>query len=362
MITNIKKVGMTMNRAYLFTVALLSSASVVLIGGCETPNSKANEDHERNTEPVLVRIVEAKSTPFAEILSVSGVVKAYENVMLSPEEGGVIREWKVKKGEWVKRGEIIALLNDDVLRAGYEAANAQYQIAELNFSKQEKVYSEQAISELQLKSAEYGRDAAKAQADLALARLERTKLRSPINGILNDRLADAGEFAPPAIPVAHIVNIGMVKVAAEVPEKHSASVAVGAQVRITVDAVANDTLTGNIGFVGSAVSPNNRTLPIEIVVPNDRRRLKPEMVAKVQIVRTVREDAILIDASVVQQVDRHKSVVYVENDGRAEERVVKMGQRQGTMVEIIDGLKPGDRVIVSGFTKLVDGQTVKILG
>lgn len=331
------------------------------LAACGKSDAKTDDSTvTREHQAITVRVQEVQPVPYAEVLNATGIVKAYEDVMLSPEEGGVIKEWKVEKGQRVSKGQVLALLKDDILQASYEAALAQYKLAELNYSKQQTIYTEQAISEMQLKSSEYNRDAAKAQADLMLARLERSKLRSPINGILNDRFVDEGEFAPPAVPVAHIVNVSLVKVVADVPERYAGSVTVGAQVRVMVDALGTDTLVSKVSFVGAAVSPNNRTLPVEIIVPNHHQRLKPEMVARVQIIRSKRQAAILVSETILQQVDRHRTVVYVERNGVAEERVVKIGSRQNGMAEIVDGLKPGDRVIVSGFQKLVNGQPVQV--
>jgi membrane fusion protein (multidrug efflux system) len=311
---------------------------------------------------MAVRVAEIQAEQFTERLQTAGIVKAVEDVMLSPEEGGVIKEWKVEKGQRVSKGDVLGILKDDVLQASYDAALAQYKLAELNFGKQQAVYQEQAISELQLKNSEYNRDAAKAQADLMKARLERAYLRSPIDGVFNDRFADAGEFAPPGVPVAHVVNLSVVKILAEIPEREAGSISHGAAARIVVEAIAGDTLTGKVSFVGSAVSPNNRTLPVEIVIANPGMRLKPEMVAKVQVVISRRAGAILISDHVVQQVDKDRQVVFVEKDGRAEERVVKLGSRSGNKVEVLQGLNPGDRVIIEGFQKLVNGQLIQAQG
>lgn len=298
---------------------------------------------------------------FANVIQVSGFVKAYEDVNLSPEEGGVVRAWKVQKGQFVKKGEIIALLKDDVIRASYEAAAAQHKLAQLNYEKQEKVFAEESISEMQYKSAEYNRDAAKAQADLMKARWEHTQIKSPINGVLDDRFVDEGEFAPPAAPMAHLVNTSVVKILAEIPELHAGAVTLGAPVAVTLDAVPGDTMRGKISFAGKTVSPSNRTLPVEIFLNNSHGKLKPEMVAKVRVVIAQRDNALLISENVVLQVDRNKLVVYVENGGTAQERIVKLGGRQGNLVEIVSGLAPGDKVIVAGFQKLVNGNPVKVV-
>jgi membrane fusion protein (multidrug efflux system) len=137
-------------------------------------------------------------------------------------------------------------------------------------------------------------------------------------------------------------------------------VSVGSTVWVFPEAFPQDTLIGTVEFIGAAVSPSNRTFPVEIDVPNPDQRLKPEMIARVRIVRSVRSDALLINQDVAQLVDRERMIVYVENNGKAEERRVTIGGRRGNMVEILDGLNAGDRLIVAGFKKLVNGQPVVV--
>lgn len=352
-----------MKSKYLIPGIVLTLLVATLVSSCSQSDAKIDNAGAPSTQQgVTVRVQKMNFSSFVEAIQVTGIVKAYEDVSLSPEEGGVVKEWKVPKGQRVAKGQILAILKDDVLQASYDAASAQYKLSEINYEKQKSVFQEQAISELQMKSTEYNRDAAKAQSDLQYARLERARLRSPIDGILNDRFYDEGEFVPPAVPIAHIVNSNTVKIAAEVPEVATANLTVGAPAVFTVDAFPGDTLRGRVTFVAAAINPNNRTLPVEVVVSNPGNKLKPEMIARIRILRTAKKNALLLSESVIQQVDRNKYVVYVEHGGKAEERIVKLGGRQGNLVEIVDGLKAGDRVIVAGYQKLVNGQAVAIIG
>jgi RND family efflux transporter MFP subunit len=353
-----------MNRTTLLSGLLLLTVLPFLFIGCGQSDAKTDAAQNQQTpvQALTVKIQEIQPSPFVDMIQTTGIVKAYEDVMLSPEEGGVVKQWLVKKGDKVKKGQILGILNDDVILASYQAADAQYKIAKLNFEKQRSVYKEKAISQLQYKSSEYARDAAKAQADLMKARLERTKLRSPINGIFDENFVDVGEFAPPAMPIAHIVNVSSLKISADVTERYAAEVRVGNLVRIVPDSFPDDTLEGRIDYVGAGVSASNRTLAVEINIQNQELRLKPEMITRISILRSQRQNAILVDENVVQQIDRGKMVVFVEIDGVAEQRVVKLGARQGTMLEIVNGLKPGDRVIVSSVQKLVHGQPVNANG
>ncbi len=340
----------------------LAAGGALLLALEACSNSEAKPDAPALAKPALsVQVEEVTPRPFVDAIHVLGIVKAHDDVMVSPEEGGVVKEWKVQKGQWVEKGALLAVLKDEVIKASYDAANAQYKIAKLNADKQESVYKEKGVSELQYKNTLYGRDAAKANADLMKARWERTQIKSPVAGILDDYYFDEGEFAPPAMPIARVVNINPLKIQAEIPERHAGSVAVNTPVMMTFDAFPGDTITAKVNFVGSAVNASNRSLPVEMFIDNPDRKLKPEMIAKVKILRATRKRALLISENVVQLVDKGRNIVFVENGGVAHERSVTLGAHQGNLVEVVDGLNAGDRVIVTSIQSLVNGQPVSVV-
>ncbi len=185
--------------------------------------SGSNNGH--SVPPVNVRVEVVAPETLEDVIQVVGTVKAIEDVNMSPEEGGVVKEWKAKKGQTVRKGDLVVVLKDDMLKASWNAAQAQYQMAELNLEKQKNVYEEKGISELQYKTLQYTRDAAKANADLMKARWEHTQLRSPIDGVVDNTIPNEGDFAPPGMPLARIVNTSSMKVQAEVPEMYAGSFA-----------------------------------------------------------------------------------------------------------------------------------------
>ncbi|HLP15095.1 MAG TPA: efflux RND transporter periplasmic adaptor subunit [Bacteroidota bacterium] len=343
-------------------IVLIPSALIIALvcASCGGGNAKENSASPSNTQAANIKVSEVRPSVFEDAISATGIVKAYDDVKISPEEGGVVKEWKVKKGSYVKAGTVLGTLKDDLLQAGYDAANAQYRLAELNFEKQKSVYGEQGISELQMKSSEYNRDAAKAAADAARARLEHARITSPISGVFDNYFAEAGEMAPPGVPIAHVVNASAVKINVDIPERHAADIRQGTRVFITPDIYPNDTLQGSVSFIGATISQSNRTLPVEITLSNPGMKLKPEMVTRVRLIRSIKPHAILVDESLVQQADRNKKVVFVERNGKAEERVVRTGGRRGAEIEIVDGLSAGDRLVTVGYNKLVNGQQVQV--
>lgn len=334
---------------------------LVLVGCGNTSADQAATTTRTTVRAVQVQVQELQPQPFVETLQLSCSIKAFEDIIVAPEEGGTVKEWKREKGARVRKGEIIVLLNDDVLKPGYESALAQYHSAELTFEKQQRVYGEQAVSEWQLKTAEFNRDAAKAQADLMRARWERTRIKSPVEGILDERYVDEGEMASPGAPIARIVNIRSVKALVNVPERYAGRIKLGSPIQLTVLAYPGEIFRGRVTYIGSAISPDNRTFPVEAVLPNPGAKLKPEMIAKVQLALSVQTDALLVDESIVQQIDRNKFVVYVAHDGKAHERLVQLGGRQGNLVQILSGLKAGDRVITRGFRDVSAEQPVVVM-
>jgi RND family efflux transporter MFP subunit len=320
-----------------------------------------NENNQKQIQPVNINIETVKPAQLVDAIQVAGVVKAYEDANISPEDGGVVKEWRAKKGQSIKKGDLIIVLKDEVAKASYDAAEAQYKMAELNLEKQKEVYAQQGISELQYRNFEYTRDAAKAQAELMKARWERTQIRSPFDGTVDNIIPNEGEFAPPGVPIARVVNTSLLKIQAEVPELYSGAVPIGTNAMITIDAIPGLTLKGKVTFIGSTVSSANRTLMTEITIPNTNRLIKPDMVTKVKFLRETKSNAILVSENIIQLVDRNRTILYVEKNGIAEERKLKLGGRQGNMVEILEGLKAGDHLITSGYQKLVNGTPVIIV-
>jgi membrane fusion protein, multidrug efflux system len=341
-------------------LAPAACAAALLLSACGGGNAKDNTGPAQSAAAVNVKVTEVRPTVFEDAIFVTGIVKAVDDITISPEEGGIVKQWKVKKGAFVKAGTVLGTLKDDLLQAGYDAADAQYKLASLNYEKQKTVFAEQGISELQLKSSEYNSDAAKAAADLAKARLDHARIVSPIAGIFDDHFVDEGEMAAPGVPIARVVNASAVKIAVDIPERHAPDIHLGTRVFIIPDVFPNDTLRGTISFIGAAISQSNRTLPVEIALSNPGMKLKPEMITRVRIIRSLKPRAILIDESLLQQADRNKTVVFVERDGKAEERTVRTGGRQGGSVEIVEGLNPGDHLVTVGQTKLVNGQHIQV--
>ena len=349
-----------MKRITILPVAalLLAAACAVISCGNETAESTNEGSTNGEVPKVTVRVMEIEEQPFRQVIDITGTVASEGDVRVPADEGGRVLSWLVPLGGNVRRGQVLVQLDSVLFRAQYDAALAQYNIARTNFEKQEKVYEEQGISELQLKTLEYQRDAAKAQMELARERLDRTRVKSPIDGTLNAQLVEAGEMSMPGAPIAHVVNTRTIKLEAGIPERYAASFKVGDAVTFTVDAISDDEFSAVITFVGAAVNQDNRTIPVEARVTNAGSTLKPDMIAAMTVRLRERENSIVVPEDYIIKSDLDEFVVYVEQDGLARQRTVRVGGSSRGDVLILDGLQPGDNLITFGQQNVSDGQPV----
>ncbi|MGH7700791.1 MAG: efflux RND transporter periplasmic adaptor subunit [Gemmatimonadales bacterium] len=225
--------------------------------------------------------------------------------------------------------------------------------------EEEKIGSE--IGYLQAKSQA---EAAASRAAALEARLARTVIRAPVAGVFDEKLMEVGEMAMPGSRIGRVVSARRVKVTAGIPERFAADVRTGAPARVTFDIFPGEEFTGRIGFVGTAVDPANRTFPVEIVMDNPRRLIKPRMVASVHVVRARLSGVVVLPQDLVARTEEGYQVfVVTERDGVsfAEARRVTLGPSYENRVVISDGLAAGDRVIGAG-ARLVDhGSRVQVV-
>ena len=349
-----------MKKISILALTLALAGAAAALSSCGKSEGAEQTGTKDSSQAVTVKTETVAAQKFTETIHLTGTLAAFDDITVPAEEGGRLVKWDVPRGGHVKKGQVIARIDDALLRAGYDAANAQYQIAEMNAMKQAQVYKEQGISEFQIRSIEYQRDAAKAGADLSKARLEKCAIKSPVNGTLDYQFIDAGEMVGPGMPAARVVDVSRLKILAGVPERYAGSFRVGDQVRFTVDAFPGQTFAGRLTYVGAAVSKDNRAIPVEVTVTGGGGKLKPDMIANMTIELATRTDVIAVREDYLQQVEKGRFVLFVENNGIAEERKVDVGGSNGALIQIRSGLSVGDKLITMGFQNVANGQKLVV--
>jgi len=346
----------TLSLKFILSIIILSS--IVIISGCNTTGNEKNNKQDENV--TFVQTQELKTEPFIEYITVLGVAKAEMMANISSDEGGKIKKFYKEKGSYVQKDEIILEIDNDVLKANLDAAKAQYDKAESNFLRQEKIYNQNVSSELQYFNAKYDRDAALANYDLIKARYDRTFIKAPFAGYFDSKIYEVGETILPGMPVITVVKMDRVKVEAGVPENYVNHVKQGTNAKIVFKDLDGIEYKSKLTYVGNAISTTNRTFPVEVILNNYDRKIKPELSAMVYIEKNNFKDVVLVPEEVVVKTDLGY-VVFIAVNGIAKMKKVEVISRYNSVAAIKSGLNDGDKLITVGYQNLVDGEKVKVV-
>lgn len=313
---------------------------------------------------------------FSEIIPITGSVSAPEDASLSAQAAGTLTEL-VEVGTRVDEGDVVARLDDRLIRAALDQARAslasvesQAQLAEETWRRQEPLYSDSIISALEFENVTTQRNqarAALAQAEAAVAQAEQqfenTYIRAPFPGTVEERFANPGEQVMPGAPVARVVNTRNLKVIAGVPETYAADIRQGTKVLLSFRAYTDDTREETISFVGSVINPQSRTFSIEVAISNSDGILKPAMIADMKVTRRVLENQMVIPQTSILRDENGTSVYVAVNDGGnlvADRKSIRLGPSYAGMTVVSEGLVPGDEVIITGQTSVTEGDVIEV--
>ena len=316
---------------------------------------------------VSAQVTPVTPSPFVQYVRVVGEVEAAHDVTLSAQESGVVLEILLAKGTPAAPGQPIARIDADVLTAQAEEARALSEVAGERYRRQRRLHEEQRIgSEMELLELRSQADSAAARLRGLEARLERTVVRTPVAGVLDDLFVDVGELVSPGAPVARVVATDQVRIVAGVPERYATALRPGVPALITLDVLGEREFAGVIEFVGASVDQSSRTVPIEILLGNPERLVRPRMVANVRIEHVRLEQAIVVSQDLVQRTEDGFQVFVAESADdatvTARARAVALGPSYADRVVIESGLAAGERLITSGHRQVADGSLIRLVG
>ncbi len=333
--------------------------TLLLLAVWSCSQSGSAEKVEVNEKAVPVRTLLLKPHTFEEYLQITGTVKARNQVDLLAEEGGVLKQVLRDKGSIVREGDTLAVLDNPVLVASFQEAEAALHQAELTFRSSQVMYGKKAISENDYLSSKYALERARARYALMKARYEKLFLKAPFNGFVNARYVDIGAYVRPMQPVFQVIDNARVKIRAGVAERFMSDIGVGTPVQVSFDALPGVVLEGNISFVSRAMDPVTRTFTVEVEMPNPGRKLAPEMIANLKILRRKYRDHLVVPLDAVVE-NEQGSFVYVVNGNRAHRVPVKLLSIYADSA-VVEGLQPNTELIVVGQQEVSDGDPVSVI-
>jgi len=338
--------------------------------------------------PMTVDTAAVTRHEVVDYITVVGNLIGQATVDVVPRVAGRIDSLPVKLGDRVARGSVVARIEDREIREQINQAQATLEVNKANVTQREnevqlqqnalertKTTFERGLTARQLlEDAEARYNAAASQLLVAKAQQSQTQSRidelkitlsntivlSPVDGFVSRRNLDPGAFANANTPLLQVVDIGTVRLVANLVEKGFKKVTPGVEAKVQVDTFAGEDFTGRVSRVAPVFDPATRTAQMEIEVPNPGFRLKPGMYARVRLTLERRPDALTVPSNAVVDADGRRGVFMVK-DQIAKFVVTKVGLSDGDRIEIVEGLREGDRVITTGALALRDGDRVALV-
>jgi membrane fusion protein, multidrug efflux system len=317
---------------------------------------KAPAKREGGSGALQVSVHEVRPQTFVETVSATGTLRADEGVELQAETAGKVLRTDFREGAAVRRGDLLVKLNDADLRASLDRYKYGQQLAEARERRYAALLAQKMVTQTDYDAALSELNVQKANVELYHAQIEKTEIRAPFDGVVGLRYVSTGAYVNAATRIATLQSLDRLKVDFSIPEKYSGRVRPGAAIRFNVAGGLRD-YTGRIYAIDPRIDSGTRTLLLRAVCDNADGTLLPGAFANVTLALEELHDALLVPAEAVVPGLEQKDV-YVMHGGVAERRAVQTGARTATLVHVITGLKPGDRVITSGLQTLREGQKV----
>ena len=359
------------NRLWL---AILLAAAALVLAACGNANGDSKtgdgKDGKEATPAVPVEVAATRRAEMAAIYTGTAPVEAERKAFVMPKVKGEIRAVLADEGQRVREGQELARLDGDQLRLEVALNEATMRKLERDYARNTELQSKGLISAVSIDNLKYELEAAKANWELARLQLSYTHIRSPISGTVTQRL-DVVKVGNTVTPVGGVIDsadsslfvvedLDALILRVNVPERELAKLSVGQVAELAFDAVPNKTFAGKIALISPYVDSGTATFGVRIRVTDTGGLLRPGMFARVAIVYERKLDALQIPRTALLDGDGPPKV-FVVASGKAEERAVQLGLSSGAMIEVIEGLKDGEQVVVVGQGAIKPGAAVRIV-
>ena len=307
-----------------------------------------------------VKIVEVFTQPLQVQKRLRGTVEPYEDINLAVKAAGAIEWLGVREGDTVSQGQKLMEVDKAILEARLERERAALALAKQRQERFEQLAERGVTSRDEFDNIQAAVVQAEAAFEEARVSLEYATLTSPIDGVVDRRLVDQGEFVAHGQTVMRLVDISRVEIMCDAPEKDVMFFHAGQEARVVFDGhLKTHEFTGPIEYIALSADRSTRTYPLKIIVDNPDGLLRGGYIVQVYLTQRDLDDAIAIPFFTILDREDSKSVFVVEGD-RAVERRIEFGVYQGGLVEITSGLEVGDRLVVVGQRELVNGEKVNV--
>ena len=314
----------------------------------------------------LITSFAASKTVFKHYVELQGSVETDQNILITPEMGGILKNVHVKKGQRVKKGQLLATIDDGGMSQSLAQMQVQKALAKTTFERQERLWNQNIGSEIQYLQAKTAYDGQVKAVNAMQQQVAKASIKAPFSGTIDDIITEKGNVVATGLTaIFRIVSLENMYVKADVPETYITSVTVGKQVEVSF-AVLGETFDTTISQTGSFINPNNRTFKAEIDLKNRKNNIKPNLTARLKINDYTNKNAIVIPQSIISENAQGEQYIYIlkqinQDKAVASRVIIVTGKKQGNSIEVLSGLKDGDQIIEEGARSVKDEQPVKII-
>ena len=312
----------------------------------------------------LVTAFQATSKVFNHTVDVQANIKTRQNLLLAPEFGGRLEQILVQEGQEVKKGTLLAVIDDSGLQDQLDQMKLQLELSKTTFERTQRLWDQKIGSEMMYLEAKTRYKTQQKQVAQMREQLSKTKIYAPFNGVIDEITARKGETVAPGMsPILRIVNLNKMYIESDVPENYLKNITKGSKATVTIP-VLDETQNTVIRQTGNFIQPSNRTFRIEAPLDNPTGLIKPNLNARLSVIDYSNPEAIMVPLRVIRENAKGETFVFVlntpeENGGfTTAQHFVGLGKSQNEMVEIIEGINAYDLVVDEGVSLLVDGQKV----
>ncbi len=349
------KMKTKMKRMKMFVGMALLVGSAVCAGCGDT-----SKDVVGIMEPVKVKTMKVELSEMNESRQFSGTVEEENGSALSFSVMGTLKNIYVGLGSRVKKGQLIAEVDQTSMESSYRAAKASMEQAEDAFQRMKELHDKGSLAEIKWMEVQSQYRQACSMEEIARKNLEDCKLYAPFDGVIAEKNAEIGQNVVPGVPVVKLVTAGQLRISIPVPESEIVHVEMGQQASVCVSALEDGHFTGRVTEKGIKAHPLSRSYLVKIRPERMVQGLMPGMVAEVSLEAGHGGQVFVIPASILQTDENNHTFVWLRSEGKAVRRVVECGDFTSQGVTVLSGLVAGDEIIVEGQQKVCEGTPVTL--
>jgi len=311
--------------------------------------------------PAAVETGVASLGQISRLVTVSGTVSPIRTVAVNSQVSGALLSVLVQEGDTVREGRVLARVDDRELQAQLRSAEAAYEVAASALERSQQLRDRQVITQPEYERDRTAYEAARAQRDQLLTRAEFAEIRAPVAGVVTEKLVEQGDVVGSQSRLFALADISTMVVRVQVSELDVVELSPGQEVEVRLDARPGEVLGARILRVFPSADPATRLVPVEVALEERAARAlaRPGFLARVTFPMNPRDGAVLVPQSAVVARTGGQGVFIVLEDGTVSLRNVTVGTTYSGQVEIVSGLSPGERIVVTGASGLRDGGQVR---